>query len=172
MGDVLRIIATAACLLALAGCFVAQGRREEADAKAQAAYAQCDELRRAGQYKTYAAAVECAVPTVAGAYAEAAYPFNDLIAVSIAARRVGARKIDNGDATEDEYRRDLAILQTRLDAEEARRRQIMKFGGNPQPVPLDSLVAGLSSFTTPSAGELRPRRPGDCIPLGAIKSCK
>jgi hypothetical protein len=169
----LRPILAAALVLTLAGCFVSDSRKEEADAKAQAAYARCDELHRAGRYKTYAGAAECAVPTVVAAYEESGYPFTDLIALSIQARRIGARRIDSGDVTEDEYRRDLAELDSRIAAEEARRRGIMTHGGNPKMVSLDPLIVGLRSFTPePSAAQLPALRAGNCVPLGEIKSCK
>jgi hypothetical protein len=155
---------------------VSQSRKDEADAKAQAAYAQCDQLRRIGQYKTRLAAVDCAVPNVVTAYQESAYPFTDLIYISIQARRIGAGKVDSGDVTEAQYERDLAELERRLAAEDGRRREIMKFGGNPQPTEVGTLVQGLSAFApTPTAAEL-PATPPDaessCLPLGGIKRCQ
>ncbi|HUZ74495.1 MAG TPA: hypothetical protein VMU87_16035 [Stellaceae bacterium] len=155
---------------------MSQSRVDEAKAKAQAAYARCDELRRAGHYATHLAAVDCAVPTVVAAYGEAAYPFNDLIYISIQARRVGAAKVDAGEVTDAQYRRDLVVLDTRLAAEDRRRRAIMEYGGNPQPAAVGTLLQGLSAFTTTSETAARPApgpaaEPG-CVPLGAIRTCR
>lgn len=170
-----RALPAAALVFALAGCFVSQSRKEEADAKAQTAYAKCDRLLAAGQYKTHLAAVDCAVPIVTAAYEEAAYPFTDLTYISIQARRIGSRKVDVGEVTETQYQHDLAELDTRLAAEDARRRQIMKYGGAPQPATADALVQGLDAFTpTPTAAALPISAPGTqaaCVPLGAIRRC-
>lgn len=170
-----RVLAGAVLALVLAGCFVSNGRKEEADAKADATYAQCDQLRRAGKYTTRLAAVNCAVPTVISAYQEAAYPFNDLVYISIQARRFGANKVDMGEATEAEYQHDLAELQTRIAAEDSRRREIMKYGGLPKPVAGDVLLQGLNTFSpTPTAAALpAPPKGADsgCVPVAGIRSC-
>jgi hypothetical protein len=170
-----RALGSAALVLALVGCF-ASPRQKEADAKAQAAYARCDQMLGVGKIKTHLAAVDCAVPAVVAAYGEAGYAFTDLTYISIQARRIGAAKIDNGEVSEAEYRHDLAELETRIAAEDARRRDIMRFGGNPQPVPVDTLVQGLSVFAqTPTAAEIPAPPPGTgpaCLALGAIRPCK
>jgi len=173
----IRFVAAAALLLALAGCsvFVSESRKEEADAKARAAYAQCEQERLSGQYQTHVAAVNCAVPAVIAAYQEAAYPFNDITYLSVQARRVGARRVDAGDVTEAEYQHDVAELDSRLAAEDSRRQEIMKFGGDPKPTPADQLVQGLGAFAaTPSAAALPapPRTGSGCVPLGEIRTCK
>lgn len=169
-----RTVAAVAIVLALAGCFLQQSRKDEADAKAAAAYAQCEARLTAGQYKTHLAAVNCAAPAVVGAYQEAAYPFQDLVYISIQARRIGAAKVDSGDLTESQYQHDLAELDARLAAEDARRRGIMTYGGNPQRTPVEQLVQGLPAFVTaPTAAALPPPPPpGSCIPLGEIRPCK
>jgi hypothetical protein len=168
-----RFIGAAALVLTLAGCAVdSQSRKDEADAKARAAYARCDQQRLGGKYKSHLAAVECAVPTVVAAYQEAAYPFEDLIYLSVQARRAGARKVDTGEATEAEYQQDVAVLENRLAAEDSRRHDIMKYGGNPKPVPTEQLVQGLNAFlVTPTAAAL-PAAPAGCVPLGEIRTCK
>jgi hypothetical protein len=169
-----RVLAAAALVLVVAGCVMSQVRKDEADAKARTAYAQCDDERRAGKLTTHLAAVNCAVPTVVRAYQESAYPFTDLIYVSVQARRIGARRVDSGDVTEAQYQQDLATLQTRIAAEDDRRRGIMKYGGDPQPAPAGALVEGLSAFApAPVRAALPP--PGanpNCVPLGQIRSCK
>ncbi len=173
-----RALAAAVLALALAGCFISQSRKEEADSKAAAIYAQCDQQRRTGKYATHLAAVDCAVPTVAGAYQQAAYPFTDLVYISVQARRIGANKVDTGETTEAEYQHDLAELDTRLAAEDARRRKAMSHGGNPQPVPVDTLVEGRSAFApAPTAAAVPPPPPPTatatgCIPLSGLRSCK
>ena len=77
----------AALMLApvLAACGSAvMSRKADADQQAKAAYARCEARRAAHQLPTHLAAVDCAAPTVEGAYKEAAYPFEDLLYVSIA----------------------------------------------------------------------------------------
>jgi len=168
-------LAATALALALSGCFTPSPRKAEADAKAETIYAQCDQQRQAGKYRTHLAAVDCAVPTVLQAYQEAAYTFTDLVYISVQARRIGAHKVDDGDTTEAEYRHDLAELETRIAAEDRRRTDIMEYGGNPRPVTVETLVEGLSAFTpTPTAAALPPAPPGEdagCHSLGAIKPC-
>ncbi len=165
--------AALALALVLAGCVVPQAREDEAAAKAQAAYARCDELRRAGKYPSRVAAVDCAAPTVIAAYREAAYPFDDLIYISIEARRIGAARVDSGAVGAAQYQRDVAELDRRLAAEESRRRGIMKYGGNPQPEELGKLLQGLPSFAADAGAPPEPPpRPGGCTPLGAIKPCQ
>ena len=166
--------ATAVVALALFGCTISQTRKEEADATATAAYAHCDTLRRAGKYKTHLAAVDCAVPAVVEAYQESAYPFTDLVSIEIQARRIGASNIDSGKATEAEYQDDLAALDTRLAAEDQRRREIMTYGGRPQPVATETLVQGLPAFAVKPVAAEPPPMPaaGGCVPLTGIRSCK
>ena len=170
-----RGFASAALVLTVAGCVMSQIRKDEADAKAKTAYAQCDDQLRAGQLTTHLAAVNCAVPTVVRAYQESAYPFTDLIYISVQARRIGARRVDVGDVTEAQYQQDLATLHTRLAAEDDRRRGIMKYGGDPQPAPPEALVQGLSAFAPAPVRAALPPPPGanpNCVPLGQIRSCK
>jgi hypothetical protein len=169
-----RALAVAGLVLALAGCFMPSPRKGEADAKAAAAYADCDQLYRAGKLKTHLAAVNCAAPIVTAAYQEAAYSFTDLVYTSIQARRVGAHKVDTGDATEAEYQHDAAELDARIAAEDRRRNEIMKFGGNARPETVEVLVQGLHAFTpTPTAAALPPTPPNaaGCFALGQIKGC-
>ncbi len=93
---------------------------------------------------------------------------------SIQARRIGADRVDTGTVTEAQYQQDLAELQTRLTAEEGRRREIMKFGGDPRPAPVGTLIQGLNSFApAPTAAALPslPTTPG-CVPLGQIRTCR
>ncbi len=167
----MRTIAVIVMTLALAGCFAAQGRNEEAAAKAKATYAQCEELRGIGQLRSHVAAVDCAVRPVLAAYDEAAYPFMDLIYISIQARRLGAANLDAGDVTESQYQHDVAELDARLAAEENRRRESQTFGGNAPPVGADTFIKGLPAFApTVATGPLPP--PGSCLSLGAIRPCK
>ena len=170
---VARALAAAALVLALAGCFVQESRKREADAEANAAYAQCETLRHSGKYKTELAAVDCAVPTVVAAYEQTAYPFNDLIYISIQARRIGAAKVDAGIVTEAQYRHDLAVLDARLAAEDKRRRGVMEYGGNPQPTPVSVLTQGLPAFApAPTVAALPLGAKPGCVPLGDIRRCK
>lgn len=165
-------VAALGLLFALTGCFSIGGRAGEAGATAQAAWAHCDELRQMGQLKTHVAAVQCAARPVLDAYEGADYTFMDLVYVSIQARRMGAARVDNGDLTDEQYRRDVAALDARLAAEEKRRRDIQFYGGQTAPVPPEQLVAGLASFAPEARASAPPPGPGGCVPLGAIRACK
>jgi hypothetical protein len=166
------LVAFAALTVALAGC-MSQPRLSEAEAKAKAAYAQCEELRQVGQIKTHVAAVNCAVPQVTDAYVAAAYPFTDLVYDEIQARRVGAARVDDGDVSETQYQHDVAVLDARIAAEEKRRRAEMALGGSGQAAPPEPLIAGLPSFApAPTAAAMPPPAPGGCVPLGSIRTCQ
>jgi hypothetical protein len=173
MPSMIRCAVVVALALVVAGCVVPESRQDAAEAKVRAAYAQCEQQRLSGRYKTHLAAVDCAVPTVIADYQEAAYPFNDIIYLSIQARRIGARRVDAGDVTEAEYLHDVAELDSRLAAENTRRVDITKYGGDPKPTPPDQLMQGLNAFApTPSAAALPPPSQTGCVPLGEIRTCK
>jgi hypothetical protein len=156
--------------LGLAGCFYQHGRMDEARDQGEAAFAACERAREAGRYPTHRAAVECAVPKVEDAYREAAYPYIDLLYVRIEARRRGAGKVDAGEVSEAQYQQDVATLEARVRAEEARRAALTGRGLTPTPVPDNVLVAGLPSFVSVPTAALP--RPGSCVPLGDIRPCQ
>ncbi len=148
-------------LFALTGCFTMSGRTGTATADAQAIWQHCEERRETGQIKTHVAAVECGARPVLGVYEGAAYPFMDLVYLSIQARNVGAGRTDNGDVSDEQYRRDVAALDVRLADEEKRRKDIQLYGGRATPTPPEQLDAGLPSFAPEaSAGALAPMAPG------------
>jgi hypothetical protein len=152
---------------ALAGCADnGSSRKPEADRAAAAAYAQCEARRAAHQLPSHVAAVACAAPTVVDAYQEAGYPFDDLVDISIEARRIAAERLDDGQITQAQENRDLAVLATRITAEENRRIAATHVGGRPTPTPPEILVRGLASFApTPAEAE------GPVPPLAAGKNC-
>jgi len=160
---------------AIAACAAVFSRKEEADHRAQAAYAQCESLREAHRLATHLAAVDCAIPTVVGAYREAAYPFEDLLFMSIQARRIGAGRLDRGGVSEDEEKRDLATLGERIAAEEKRRFAVMGASGNLRPMTSETLVQGLVSFApepTPEAvAPPLPGSPANCFTIGGAQRC-
>ncbi len=171
------IVAALLLAPALAACGSAvMSRKADADQQAKAAYARCEARRAAHQLPTYLAAVDCAAPTVTGAYKEAAYPFEDLLYVSIQARRIGATHVDRGEISEADEQRDVATLDDRITAEEDRRFAIMRRGGNPTPTAPDVLVQGLASLTpAPIQAETPVPPPGsaaNCFTLGGQQHCK
>jgi len=171
-----RVIAFAALLPAFTGCVYPDQRIDEAKAKVAAAYAKCDADFHAGALSSHLAAVDCAAKDVNAAYSEAAYPFADLVYVSIEARRIGAANLDHRDIAEDQYRRDVAALDARIAAEDSRRRDIMRYGGSPVPATPNSLVGGLASFRpTPDAADVLPEPSGlppNCLQVGGTTLCK
>jgi len=90
-------------------------------ATADAAVRECDEKRKRGELKSFKAAVECSNPKIYGAWKEAGDPNIDLLNVLLAARLVGAEKVDKKQVTEAEYQLELAELDSRLTNEKRRR---------------------------------------------------
>ena len=169
------ILAIAIFLLPMA-CVMPQSRKIEADKAARSAYEQCEALRKAGSLDNHVAAVDCALPKVINAYKEAAYPFEDLVFVTIAARRMGAANIDNGNATEAEVRHDIAQLDIRIAAEERRRLDVISYGGRPTPTPDEVLLQGLNALTPAPTAAALPRIPANknpgCFSFVADKRCE
>lgn len=148
-------------------------RTEESDEKAADAYAKCENLRVAGVIKSHVAAVDCAIPKVQEAYQTAAYPFEDLVYISVQARRFGARKVDAGEISDAEYQSAVTEMQSRLKAEEGHRLARMRLGGNPNPQSPEELLHGLTALmVTPAAAALPSAPPGaDCVPIAGIRKC-
>jgi hypothetical protein len=90
-------------------------------ATADAAIHECDEQRKRGELKTFKAAVECSNPKIYSAWKDAGDPNIDLLNVWLAARLVGAEKVDKKQVTEAEYQLELAELDSRLTNEKRRR---------------------------------------------------
>jgi hypothetical protein len=165
-----------AILAALQACVVSQSRKAEADKIARSVYAECESLLKSGSLKTHAAVFKCAAPRVVAAYQQSGYPFEDLIFVDLVAHRNGAQNIDEQDATEAAVQTELRQLETRLTAEEARRLNIIKFGGSPKAEPADELLDGLTALKpTPDAAASTPRpsqkTPGCFLP-GSPNRCQ
>jgi hypothetical protein len=75
----------------------------------------------AAKLKSFKAAVECSNSKIYGAWKEAGDPNLDLLNVWLAARLVGAEKVDKKQVTEAEYQLELAELDSRLTNERRRR---------------------------------------------------
>ena len=157
--------------LALTACIMSAQRTAESDEAAADAYQKCENLRIAGVVKSHVASVDCAIPKVQQAYQVAAYPFMDLVYFSLEARQLGAERVDAGDVSDEQYQRDVAALDARVAAEEARRRNAMTLGGNAKPVPPSALVQGLPSFAEEARAAAPRPTPNGCVPLGGIRSC-
>src|SRR3974390_456986 len=93
----------------------------DADSKAAAVYADCDAQHRVGKLASYRQAVECARPQVLTLYAQAGYPYMDLVTFDLQERSVGAERIDFGLADAAAVQRDIGTLEQRLLAERERR---------------------------------------------------
>jgi hypothetical protein len=88
---------------------------------ADAAVLECGERHKRGELKSFKAEVECSNPKVYSAWKAAGDPNLDLLNVLLAAKLVGAEKVDKGQVTLAEYQLQLAELNTRI-TEERRRR--------------------------------------------------
>jgi len=155
---------------ALAACtsFYSKPAADDAQDRAAAAYTGCDAQYQAGKLKTYREAVECARPLVIAAYRENAYPFMDLVALELQEHAAGAAKADDGAATADEVRHDLAELDRRIAAEGKRRAAVFSHsGGFPDHAPVAQLVAGLPTLD----GSAAAPDTGDCFAVGPLTNC-
>ena len=156
--------------LALSACGTTYSASATADAdrKAQAAYAECDNRLRIGALRSYRQAADCAKPKVMAAYQENGFPFMDLIEFDQNMRTIGAERIDTGFASADDVNRDLAELDRRVVTERDRRLASQRAtGGTGAYLPLDRLLVGLDSLTA-----RRLPRPGEtCFTVGSFKRC-
>lgn len=90
---------------------------------ADAAVLECSERHKRGEIKSFKAEVECSNPKVYAAWKAAGDPNLDLLNVLLAAKLVGAEKVDKGQVTPAEYQLQLAELNARI-TEERRRRSL------------------------------------------------
>lgn len=158
-----------ALALLLAGCGTTNfsGAMHAADARAAAAYADCDAQLRAGRLTSYRQSVACARQPVIMAYAQNGYPFMDLVLFDLQERGVGAARIDIGSAKPADVRRDVAELDRRLDAERDRRIAARNgIGGSVAATPPAQLLAGLTTLQ-----EQAPPQASNCFSLGGSTHC-
>lgn len=158
-----------ALTLLLAGCGTTNfsGAMRAADARAAAAYADCDVQLRAGQLTSYRQAVECARQPVIMAYAQNGYPFMDLVLFDLQERGVGAARIDMGSAKPQDVQRDIAELERRLDAERDRRMAARSgIGGAVPATPPAQLLAGLATLQDEA-----PPQGSNCFAVGGFTHC-
>jgi hypothetical protein len=114
----------------------------------------CEARHRRGELKTLGVVERCAAPRVRAVYAEAGYPYMDLIQFAEETRVAGAEKVDEGAINEAEYDRQRLVLRDRL-AEEIRRRNDRAgrsdvppgSGGELAAAAKARLVRGLSAFS-------------------------
>jgi hypothetical protein len=159
-----------AALLMLAGCGTTtmSGVTREADARAAAIFADCDAQLRTGKLVSYRQAVECARQPVLMAYAQAGYPYMDLVLFDLQERDVGAERIDRGDADPAAVRRDIAELDRRLGVERERRIAARSFiGGAASATPPSQLLAGLDTLHE----QAFPEQNANCFSLGTFTRC-
>ncbi len=156
----------------LAGCsamIMSKSALRDAQEQAQAAYAACNAQLRSGVLKSYRQAVACARPKVLAAYQRAGYPYMDLVNLDLYAHQEGADRIDSGAASPAAVNRDLAILKRRIAAEQQRRLAARTAtGGAAPPIPLASLLAGLTAIT--GASNAAPAT--NCFKVGSFTHCE
>jgi Tfp pilus assembly protein PilV len=155
--------------LALAGCGTTNLSNATADADAQAAkiFADCNNQLRSGKFTSYRQAAACAENQVILTYAQAGYPYMDLVLFDLQERRVGAERIDYGTVQPDAVQHDIAELDQRLMAE--RERRIAARAGIGGAVPAtrpEQLLAGLNSL-----GALPAAKATECFSVGSFTHC-
>lgn len=158
-----------ALALLLAGCGTTNlsGAMQAADARAAAAYADCDAQLRAGRLTSYRQAVACARQPVIMAYAQSGYPFMDLVLFDLQERGVGAARVDMGSAKPEDMQRDIAELDRRLDAERDRRIAARNgIGGAVAATPPAQLLAGLPTLLEPTL-----QQGSNCFAVGGFTHC-
>jgi hypothetical protein len=165
-----RLVLGFALLLTLAGCGTTNntGATIAADARAAAIFADCDAQLRNGKLTSYRQAVECARQPVIVAYAQAGYPFMDLVLFDLQERGVGAERIDFGSAKPADVQHDIAVLDQRLH-EEADRRIAARsgVGGSVASARPEQLLAGLDSLQPRAL----PAQGNDCFTVGTFTRC-
>ena len=149
-------IAVSVCALMPLGC----GGRQPTDTPAikaagdqmRAIREQCEQRRRSGELKSVADVERCADSRVTATYQQAGYPYMDLIRFAGAARRAGADAVDQGELTEDDYKRQRLVLRDRLAAEINRRNDhstaspAIDYQGTLDPLTTSRLIDGLPAF--------------------------
>lgn len=141
----------------------------EAQNRASAAFADCDAQLRSGALRSYRQAVECARQPVLIAYAQAGYPFMDLVLFDLQERDIAADRIDHGDVQPADAQRDIAILDQRLQ-EEADRRMAARsgIGGAVAATRPEQLLAGLPTLQA----QLGPApNSNGCFTIGNFTRC-
>lgn len=96
---------------------------ETAAAQAQAASAECESKRLAGELKTHVEEVNCANPRIRAAWTGANYPFMDLIDQILAHRLLVAEQLDHKKLTEGEAQVELTAFISKM-VEEGQRRAL------------------------------------------------
>lgn len=164
-----RILLALASLVTLAGCGTTTlgNATAAADTRAAAIFADCDAQLRAGKLTSYRQAVECARQPVLTVYAQAGYPYMDLVLFDLQEREVGAERIDFGSATPAGVQSDIAELERRLLAERERRIAARAgIGGAAAATPPGVLLAGLTSLAAePQAKDT------NCFSVGTFTHC-
>jgi hypothetical protein len=159
--------------LIVMGCataYMSPAAIREAEATANAAYADCNTQLRQGKLKSFRQAVECAEPPVVAAYQGAGYPYMDLIQFDLNARMHGAEEIDVGAASEADVDRDIAVLETRINQEQQRRMDYRaQTGGAAPDMPLDQLTVGVGLNAL--NGRAPPPTASDCFKVGSLTNC-
>jgi|SRR5579875_1455975 len=158
--------------LALVGCGTTNlhsAAMTEAKNRAAAVFADCDAQLRDGTLRSYRQAVECARQPVLIAYAQAGYPFMDLVLFDLQERDIAADRIDRGEVQPADARRDIAVLDQRLQAEADRRMAARSgIGGAVPATRPEQLLAGLPTFQP----QLVPAPVGNgCFTVGNFTHC-
>jgi len=155
--------------LALSACGTTtlSGATADADAKAAAVFADCNGQLRSGKLTSYRQAAACASDKVILAYAQAGYPYMDLVLFDLQEREVGAERIDYGTADPAAVQRDIAELDRRLLAERERRIAARSGVGGAVPATRpEELLAGLDSLAPIPAA-----RDTECFKVGSFTHC-
>ncbi len=155
--------------LVLAGCGTTNlsGATADADARVAAIFADCNAQLRAGKLASYRQAVACARQPVLLTYAQAGYPYMDLVLFDLQEREIGAERIDDGVADPAAVQRDIAELDRRLMAERQRRIAARTgIGGAAAPARPEELLAGL-----PSLAPLPAAKDTNCFTVGNFTHC-
>jgi hypothetical protein len=164
-----RLAALLAIGLAVAGCGTTtlSGATADADARAAAIFADCNQQFRDGKISSYRQAAECARGPVIFAYSQAGYPYMDLVLFDLQERQIGAERIDYGTSQQAAVFRDIAELERRLMAERERRIAARAgIGGAVAATRPEALLAGLDSL-----GALPTAKQTDCFSVGTFTHC-
>lgn len=152
---------------------------EQARLKIESDVANCRARENSGAFKTNREAAQCINSAIQRTMLSIRYPYTDLLQL-VSAFRVGcAGKVDAGQMTKEDCKRQMAQLRKRVTEEEARRRGTATTGADSEGRPvarvkrssMASLVKGIAKWTDPEDPAPANAKHMTCMQVGRTVSC-
>ena len=136
-------------LVFLAGCGAMIAEQHRLAVKRSNAVAeQCKEKRLAGELDGHVASVRCSNPSYRKELAAANYPYMDLIELFLSYRLALAKKIDDGEVTQEEAELEFAQLRTQITAEEMRRNAMLQAAHAQRMAGISAVMQSMNAWQT------------------------